>query len=183
VVNTFRKRPLLAGSGSLLSAVGLPIWKKRYDGVESRDEAICLKQFIIRPWVLLALIWVIWMPVSAWAGRSTEGLIYLFLPFYIAIAIFLFGTAASLAYLIACVIRAKKNQFMDIEQAKTTRKMVFRLWGLAVLIWTMLIFVTAPELITSAEISLFGAAIVVIPSLLVGIPLLLFVSIKSQFSR
>jgi hypothetical protein len=127
--------------------------------------------------------WLIWMPVSAWAGRSTEGLIYLFLPFYIAIAIFLFGTAASIAYFIACVLRAKKNQFMDIEQAKTTRKMVFRLWGVAVLIWTMLIFVIAPELITSAEISLFGVALVVIPSLLVGIPLLLFVSIKREFSR
>ena len=142
-----------------------------------------MKQSIVRPSVLLALIWVTGMPVSAWAGRSTEGLIYLFLPFYVAIAIFLLGTAASLAYFIVCVLRAKKNQFMDIERAKTTRKTVFRLWGVAVLIWTILILVNVPELITSAEFSLFGAALVVIPSLLVGIPLLLFVSIKSQFSR
>jgi len=107
----------------------------------------------------------------------------LFLPFYIAFAIFLIGTVATIIYLIICVFRAKKNRYMDIERAKIVKQRLFWAWTATVLIWITVIFLGAPGFVTSVNGMLFAAILVVIPGALVGLPLLMFVSIKGRFSR
>jgi hypothetical protein len=72
------------------------------------------------------------MPISAWAGSSTDGLIYLFLPFYFAFAFCLMGLAN---YLITRVFGAKKYKFMGIEQPKTIKQRLFWIGKMAILIW------------------------------------------------
>jgi len=142
-----------------------------------------MKLLAVRTRVSLALIFVFWIPAPAWAGRSTEGLIYLFLPFYVALAIFLLGTVVALAYLMICRRRAKKKSFMDIARAKIVNRGLLRLWSAAVLIWIMVILFNAPDLIMSADTFLFGAILVAVPCALIGVPLVFFASINSHFSR
>lgn len=145
---------------------------------------IYLERSVIQPRASWALAWVFCMPVAAWAGRSTEGLIYLFLPFYIAFAVFLIGILVSFIYLIICVVQAKKNRYMDIERAKITKRRLFWIWTVTVLVWIMVIFFLAmPGYGNSASGLLFAAILVLIPGALVGLPLLMFAAIKARFSR
>lgn len=101
---------------------------------------IYVKRSIVKSWISWVLAGVLWVPVPAWAGRSTEGLIYLWLPFYIAVAIFLTGTVVSLIYLIICRFQAKKNRYEDIVRTKIIRQRLFWIWTVTVLFWIMLIF-------------------------------------------
>jgi len=110
-------------------------------------------------------------------------LIYLFLPFYVAFAIFLIGTALSLAYLTICIFRARKNRFMAIGRAKIYNQRLLWIWKVAVLIWIMIIVFGVPNFLTSVYGFVFAAILVAIPGGLAGLPILMCVSINNRFSR
>ena len=150
----------------------------------SRSRIIYLKKSIaLQSRVSLPLICMFLMPISAWAGNSTAGLVYLFLPFIYTFAFFLIGTSVSLGYLITCVFRAKQNSFMDIEQTNIFKQKLFWIWKVATLIWIAVIFFVFLKLDPSVETLFFAAIYMVIPSALVGMPLYFFVAIRSRFSR
>ena len=148
-----------------------------------RDEIINLKRSTVRILRSLLPALIFSAPGAAWAGRSTEGLIYLFLPFFVAFAIFLTGTALSLAYLIICIFRAKKDRFMAIGRAKIYNQRLLWIWKVAVLIWIMIIVFGVPNFLTSVYGFVFAAILVAIPGGLAGLPILMLISINNRFSR
>ena len=63
---------------------------------------------------LLVLIWALLVPVSAWAGDSTAGLVWLFAPFYIGFAILAIGVVASIILLIIKAVRVRRDKIVGI---------------------------------------------------------------------
>lgn len=150
----------------------------------TRSGMIYVKQStVLLAWIALALTSLLSIPISASAGNSTAGLVYLFLPFIYAFAFFLIGTAVSVIYLITCIFRAKQNRFMDIEQTNIFKRKLFWIWKVAVLIWIAVIVLGFITMGASLDGLFFAAIYVVVPSALVGIPLYVFVAIKGQYSR
>ena len=88
---------------------------------------------------LLVLIWALLVPVSAWAGDSTAGLVWLFAPFYIGFAILAIGVVASIILLIIKAVRVRRDKNVGMERAKIGKPLF---WALVALAWVALFFLS-----------------------------------------